>query len=380
MHARLRERTAAGNTSLAVAFITLLAIGTDLFVVSPLLPAIAHHYRVVPGVADNAVTLFSLAYLLAAPALGLLADRLGCQRMVLVGLLGFAAANILTGLAPGFIFFLVMCVAAGCAAAAVTPNVQALVGQVAPAERRGKWMSLAVAGFLLSLVIGAPIGTVVASLLSWRITFVGIGLVTMLLTGINRLAWTSEVQTAHLHTRTSASEPIPLASILRVVTVTGLWAFAVYSVYTYLGTGLRTQGFTTGSLAAALILYGVGAVVGSLGSGHLIDRYGASRMVLLSFVLLAVAGALHARAVCPHGLSLFSRLSMPPGDHVSPAHGFGLCLEQLFSVSGHIIGSGRGRSSSDHTRVPAHRAGCRGHQSGGRALLQVLGLYPHAAP
>ena len=73
------------------------------------------------------------------------------------------------------------------------------------------------------------------------------------------------------------------------MTVTGLWAFAVYSVYTYLGTGLRAQGFTTSTIAAALILYGIGAVVGSIGSGHLIDRYGASRIVLLSFVLLAAS-------------------------------------------------------------------------------------------
>ena len=289
MRVALGKRNVVGNASLAVAFITLLAIGTDLFVVSPLLPTIAQQYRVVPGVAGNAVTLFSLAYMLGAPCMGLLADRVGRHTMLFAGLLGFAAANILTGLAPWFIFFLVMRVAAGCAAAAVTPNVLALVGQLAPEERRGRWMSITVAGFLLSLVIGAPIGTVVASLLSWRVTFAGIGLVTLLLAGINRLAWSSEVQSVHSQVRIGASEPFHLGHTLRAVTVTGLWAFTVYSVYTYLGTGLRAHGFSTGSIAAALILYGIGAVVGSLGSGHLIDRYGASRIVLLSFVLLAAA-------------------------------------------------------------------------------------------
>jgi predicted MFS family arabinose efflux permease len=68
MRVALGKRNAVGNASLAVAFFTLLAIGTDLFVVSPLLPAIAQQYRVVPGVAGNAVTLFSLAYMLGAPA------------------------------------------------------------------------------------------------------------------------------------------------------------------------------------------------------------------------------------------------------------------------------------------------------------------------
>ena len=95
MRVALGKRNAMGNASLAVAFITLLVIGTDLFVVSPLLPAIAQHYRVVPGVAGSAVTLFSLAYMLSAPGMGLLADRVGRHSMLFAGLLGFAAANIL---------------------------------------------------------------------------------------------------------------------------------------------------------------------------------------------------------------------------------------------------------------------------------------------
>jgi hypothetical protein len=82
MRVALGKRNAVGNASLAVAFITLLAIGTDLFVVSPLLPAIAQQYGVVAGVAGNAVTLFSLAYMFAAPAMGLLADRVGRPTML----------------------------------------------------------------------------------------------------------------------------------------------------------------------------------------------------------------------------------------------------------------------------------------------------------
>ena len=61
----------------------------------------------------------------------------------------------------------------------------------------------------------------------------------------------------------------------------------MYSFYTYLGTGLRTvAGLSTGLLAAALIVYGVGAVAGSLAGGRLTDRYGAGRVVVSSLVLL----------------------------------------------------------------------------------------------
>jgi len=59
-----------GGVPLLTAFLSLLVVGTDLFVVSPLLPAIADDYGVSAGAAGASVTAFSLAYMLAAPAVG----------------------------------------------------------------------------------------------------------------------------------------------------------------------------------------------------------------------------------------------------------------------------------------------------------------------
>ncbi|MFE0762465.1 MFS transporter [Streptomyces smyrnaeus] len=178
-----------GRTSLAVAFVTLLIIGTDLFVISPLLPDISREYGVSAATAGNSVTVFSLAYMAGAPLAGSLADRLGRRAVLITGLVVFGFANALTGLSPDFAVLLAARVLAGLAASAVTPSVQALVGQTAPAEGRGSWMAVATAGFLVSLATGAPTGTAVASLFSWRETFVGLGVLAALLGALNGFAW-----------------------------------------------------------------------------------------------------------------------------------------------------------------------------------------------
>jgi len=276
---------AGGRASLAVGFLTLLVVGTDLFVVSPLLPAISARFGVTPGAAGNTVTLFSIVYVLGAPWFGSLADRIGRRRVLVIGLVGFGVANLLTGLAPWFWLVLVARVLAGLAAAAVSPSVYALVGGSAPAGRRGVWMSTAVAGFLISLTTGAPSGTALAAVLGWQAVFVVLAALSGVLAVVNAFAW----PTAATGAAATTPPPIALSVRLRAVTVTGLWGFAVYAFYTYLGTGLSTEAhLSTGLVALALVVYGVGAVIGSLGGGRLADRYGAGRVATTSLALVAV--------------------------------------------------------------------------------------------
>jgi predicted MFS family arabinose efflux permease len=306
----VESRKTAGR-GLGTAFGTLLVVGTDLFVVSPLLPAIAAEYDVSAGAAGMSVTVFSVAYLLSAPLMGVLADRIGRRAVLVSGLVVFALANLLTGLAPTFLFLLASRAVAGIGAAAVTPSVQALVGQVAPPQRRATWMSVAVAGFLISLTTGAPIGTAAGALFGWRAAFVGLGGLGLILAVVNRAVWPRGTGTAE------SADRIPVRTTVRAVSVTGLWAFAVYGLYTYLGAGLRDAGFSTGALALALVLFGIGAVSGSLLGGRLADRFGARRISSLSLLLLAavqvvVGLAVHAPApVLLVTLGLFALVAYP---------------------------------------------------------------------
>ncbi|OLR92276.1 MFS transporter [Actinokineospora bangkokensis] len=279
-------RSGGSPLALGIAFLTLLLIGTDLFLVSPLLPAIAAAHGVSTGAAGTSVTAFSAAYVVGAPLGGALADRVGRRGVLVVGLTGFALANVLTGLPLGFAVLLVARVLAGLFAAGVTPSLLALVGQSAPPARRGVWLSTAMAGFLVSLTTGAPTGTAVAAALGWEAAFLGLGVLTLVLAVVNRFTWP---RGAGAVAAAPGARKLPLTTKLRAASVTGTWAFAVYSFYTYLGAGLAdVAGFTTGTTALALVVYGLGAVAGSLSGGTLADRHGAGRVVATSLLVLGV--------------------------------------------------------------------------------------------
>jgi predicted MFS family arabinose efflux permease len=108
---------------LAVAWLTMFLVGTELFVFSPLLPVLAADYHIAPALAGLSVTMFSLAYMVSAPLFGYFSDRIGRRRVLIWSLLAFALANILTAGAENLPSLLAVRLFAGAAAAGISPSI-----------------------------------------------------------------------------------------------------------------------------------------------------------------------------------------------------------------------------------------------------------------
>lgn len=300
----------SARARLATGWLTLFVIGTDLFVVSPLLPFIAAEFRLSPTAAGLCASLFSATYMVSAPALGGLADRFGRRCVLTVCLAGFALANLLTGAAGSFAGLLVWRCAAGAAAAGVTPSVYAAVGEDAPPARRATWMAVAVSGLLLALSIGAPIGALIAAHWGWRAPFLVLAAASLALAAGNRVVWPGggRLERARPGARVL---PLPLAARLAP---TVLWATALYGMYTYLGLGLAAAGFSPAQAARAISLYGLAALAGALLGGPVADHIGMRRTMLVSLAglaacLAALGGALRAEWVLDAVVMLASILA-----------------------------------------------------------------------
>lgn len=89
----MRKTRYLDRLRLAVGWVTLFTVGTDLFVVSPLLPTLAHRDAVTPSTAGWMVSAFSLMYAASAPWWGARADANGKRPIIVLGLVGFSAGN-----------------------------------------------------------------------------------------------------------------------------------------------------------------------------------------------------------------------------------------------------------------------------------------------
>src|SRR5215813_13482710 len=168
---------------LAVAWLTMFIIGSDLFVVSPLLPLIAADYTVASASAGLSVTVFAVTYALSAPVLGHIADRVGRRQVLIYCLCAFGAANVLTALSVNFTWLLATRFVAGAAAAGVSPSIYALAGSSGPSKRRATRLAVVVSGLLMSLSFGTPLGLLTAASFDWPLVFSALGVLSLALRG-----------------------------------------------------------------------------------------------------------------------------------------------------------------------------------------------------
>jgi predicted MFS family arabinose efflux permease len=285
--ARLTMTNSAAR--LAIAWCTLFVVGTDLFVVSPLLPLIADQFDLPTAAAGLSVTAFAVTYMISAPLLGGIADRAGRRRMLSCCLVGFAAANLFTAAAPSFSWLLAARVIAGAMTAGVSPSVYALVGESAPPARRASWMAIAVSGLLCSLSFGAPLGALIGASFGWAKVFELLAALSLLLVLANRHIWPADVRAIQTGGTVQAAAPNSVAPRLLPTVV---WATALYSIYTYLGAWLTQLGFSTEAIAQVILCYGLGAIVGALGGGRIADRIGTKAAMVASPFALSAAFAL----------------------------------------------------------------------------------------
>jgi predicted MFS family arabinose efflux permease len=291
-HRQMKMKPIILPPQLAIGWLTMFLVGTELFVFSPLLPMLCVSYGISAKLAGLCVTAFALAYAVSAPLFGHISDRFGRRRVLVCCLLAFGAANLCTATASTLPALLAARLFAGAAAGGVSPTVYALVSGAAPPDRRASWLALSVSGLLAALAFGASLGGLIGAHLGWTVVFGGLAGSGVMLAWLNMWVWPSE----HHHSSAPHWTPLPAASVARRLAPTIVWSTGLYGVYTYLGVGLNEIGFSAAQVARAIMSYGCGAMAGTLVGGRLADRLGAKSAagaslagLSLCFLLLLLA-------------------------------------------------------------------------------------------
>jgi predicted MFS family arabinose efflux permease len=156
----------------------LLALGLATFMVSldarvvaPLLPAIAHDFRITVGRAGYVVSSYLLPYGLFQLAYGPLADRFGKVRVSVGALAAFSVGTAFCGAFGSFANVILLRAITGAAAAALIPLTIAYIGDTVPYARRQAALAMLMASSGAAQALSVSVGGTIAALISWRAIF-----------------------------------------------------------------------------------------------------------------------------------------------------------------------------------------------------------------
>jgi predicted MFS family arabinose efflux permease len=252
-------------------------IGMGAFVVVGMLNPMAASFGVGAAEAGLVLTVYALAYAVASPV-GVAATGAWSRRGVLTcGLALFAAAAVLSAAAPTPGALLAARALAALGAGLFTPNAAAVAISTSPPERRGAALSNVFFGLTLAQVLGVPAGGFVAYAIGWQASFLAVAVLALpVLAGL----WRATPPDLPFQPTRLAALGAALGDRRTLVAVlfTATYLGAIYVPFTYLAPILTaTMGFEGGGVAATLLVFGLGAVVGNLVGGRLGDRIGPGR-------------------------------------------------------------------------------------------------------
>ena len=271
-------------------FAVMFLIGSDTFVVAPLLPSLAKTYDVSTTQSGWLVSIYAIGYALTGLVSGPISDR-GNRRIILtLGMVVFALATAACAVSPGFWTMFTFRFVTGGAAAVAAPQVWAMIpALVGPDQKRIlRVMGYTTAGLSIAQVVGVPLGSLLA-IIDWRIIFPIIGVCSLALTVV---LW---YQIPDLRP-TATAKKVPYLTLLHAPQAFTrflsylVYTLAFFTVFTYAPTWLE-DGLGTSKVTVALIVLagGIGNTIGSLFGVRLTGRMTPVRAIYLSAVVMGIA-------------------------------------------------------------------------------------------
>ncbi|MGM1062178.1 MFS transporter [Saccharothrix sp. Mg75] len=251
--------------------VCVFGITTGEFVIAGILPDVATDLGVSIPAAGLLVTAYAIGMIIGGPVLTAMTTRFPRKPLILILLLVAVAGNVASAFAPAYEVLFPARVVTALVTSTFFANAIVIATSTVPPEKQGSTVSKLVFGMNIAMILGAPMGTFVGNNFGWRATFILIGVICAV-----GLLMVLKLVPAVANTGTSAVAELKVfrrRDVQLAILVTAIGNAGLLMVFTYFAPLVTdVAGFSAGTVAGLLLVYGVGATVGNLLGGWLSDR------------------------------------------------------------------------------------------------------------
>ncbi|MGV9754779.1 MFS transporter [Streptomyces tricolor] len=276
----------------------LLALATAVFITSltetlpaGLLPEMSHDLRVSESATGQTVTIYAIGTALTAIPLTAATAGWRRKRLLLTAVAGFAVANTVTAVSSVYGLTMVARFLAGVAAGLAWALLAGYARRMAPVPLQGRAIAVAMAGIPVALSLGVPVGTFLGQALGWRVAFLSMTALTVVL-----LLWivaaVPDYPGQQRGERPRMLRALGVPGVRPVLFVTLVFVLAHTVLYAYIATFLDGLGMGD-QTDLVLLAFGVTSLLSIWVVGAQI-QYRLRALTIASTLLVAAAAALLA--------------------------------------------------------------------------------------
>jgi len=268
----------------AIAFV----VGLSELIVGGILDLIATDLHIRVSAAGLLIIVFAFVFGISSPILLVTFSKTERVNLAFSSLIVFFIGSVLAVVSPNYTVLLISRIISAASGSLATVLCINLASRIVRPEYRGRAIGLVVMGISGSLVLGLPIGVLLGNLFNWRIPFVLVAILTVILLITMRVTLG----------RVAATETIPLREQVRTLSnyrvlfahlTTFFFLAGHFTLYGYLTPYVKTtMGFTGITISILYFIYGAAAVSGGGLTGMTSDRFGNRKTLITVSALLAV--------------------------------------------------------------------------------------------
>jgi DHA1 family inner membrane transport protein len=271
-------------------------IGTTEFVAMGLLPDIASSFGISEPTAGHVISAYALGVVVGAPVIAAVTARLPRKALLLGLITVFTLGNLASMVAPSYPTLVAARFVAGLPHGAFFGIAALAAAHLMGPQNRAKAVAHVLSGLTIATVLGVPIASWLGQALGWRSAF-GLVVAIGVITWVALWFWLPD----HLRNMHATSPLTELGALRRpqvwLAVLVGMIGFGgMFAVYTYISTTMTdVAGLSRALVPVALMVFGLGMVVGNLVGGRLADL-SVIRALYLSLGTLGILLALFVAA------------------------------------------------------------------------------------
>jgi DHA1 family putative efflux transporter-like MFS transporter len=271
-----------------LALITFI-VSTSEYVIAGILDKVASSIDVSVSVAGQLITVFALANAFGSPLVVMATTKMNQRKLLMLSLVLMVLGSVMTLILSGFVFLIASRIILALGSGVFAIAAKTAAAKLASPEKQAGAIGTVILGFSAAIIIGVPIGRLVATAYSWKLIFVGIGVLSL-------LAMIVIIRTIPA---TNNNAPVPLGKqlsylknpkILIGLVVTFFWQLGYGVMYSYIAPFLLSVTSMNGrEVSGALFAFGIATLIGSKFGGFMTDRIGNPRTLVGGLVVHVIA-------------------------------------------------------------------------------------------